>query len=149
MGKIKILNWILDINDRKTKEYYQQAGQYCDCLYCENFSAASKQLDKQIHELFHHLGIDPAKPSHLSEFGEVKGGARLYTGSYHLVGELIEGPFAVDSEWNAMNTADIENFTIAFNKELSFADEEMPKPILQLDFEASVPWVLTKKPEEK
>lgn len=148
MKQVKILNWVLKIDQARTMNYYQKTSPYCPCLYCKNFSAASKQLDTRITGIFNALGVDAAKPNHLSEFGEVGDGVRLYEGSYPFIGELIEGLSARNSEWSTINTATIENFTFAFNHELSFIDEEMPKPILQLDFEARIPWVLSEEPEE-
>lgn len=104
-------------------------------------------MDIQISNLLLSLGIDPAKPNHLSDLGEAEDGLRLYMGSYHFVGELLAGPSADTQEWNDANTTAIENITFTMNHKLSFVDEAMPKPILQLDFETKIPWVLTDKPE--
>lgn len=78
----------------------------------------------------------------------MEGGLRLYIGSYHIVGKLVEGEYCKDSEWNDTNTAKVENFTFAFNKELMFVHDELWRPVLQLDFEARIPWVLNEKPED-
>jgi hypothetical protein len=54
---------------------------------------ACKHIDPSIMAVLTMLGIIPSKPSLLSEFGEMEDGLRLYSGSYHLVGNLIEGEY--------------------------------------------------------
>lgn len=98
--------------------------------------------------VFNMLGIDSSKPAHLSEFGEKEDKCRLYIGSYHLVGKLVDGEYCSDAEWNEKNTAKIENYRFGFNKEVNFVQGQTLKPILQLDFEASIPWVLNERPED-
>lgn len=45
-------------------------------------------MDSTIVKVFASLGIDPAKPRHLSEFGEIEDGLRLYIGNYYIAGKL-------------------------------------------------------------
>jgi hypothetical protein len=146
--QIRKLKWLLEVDVDKTKDFYSKEIELCSCLYCENYIEACKRIDPSIMAVLTMLGIIPSKPSHLSEFGEMEDGLRLYIGSYHLVGNLIEGEYCRDSEWNDTNTASIKNFTFGFNKELLFAPDELQPPVLQLDFEARIPWVLNEKPED-
>lgn len=121
MKQIRMLKWLLEVDVVKTKEFYSKEIELCHCLYCENYMEAFRRFDSSITEVFTMLGINPSKPSHLSEFGEMEDGLRLYIGSYHLVGKLVEGEYCRDSEWNDTNTASIENLTFGFKKELLFA----------------------------
>ncbi|WP_226528571.1 hypothetical protein [Metabacillus niabensis] len=41
-------------------------------------------------------------------------GLRLYIGSYHIVGKLVEGEHCTGSEWDETNTTRIQNFTFGF-----------------------------------
>lgn len=148
MKRIRLLNWSLEVDVGKTKEFYEKDIELCHCLYCENYIQAIKSIDPLIKELLTMLGINPSKPSHLSEFGEMENGLRLYTGSYHIVGILIEGKHCTDSEWDETNTARIGNFTLGFKKEAMFVHDELPRPVLQLDFETQIPWVLNQKPND-
>lgn len=148
MERIHLEKWLLEVDLKKTIEFYNKDMDLCHCLYCENFMEASKQNDPYINSVFTRLGIDPSKPVQLSEFGKTEEGLRYYMGSYHLVGELAEGSYCTDSEWNENNTAKIGSFTFGFNKEVVFVDDDFPQPRLQLDFEIQIPWVLDEEPED-
>jgi hypothetical protein len=146
--QIHLMKWLLEVGLQQTEEFYRKEIEMCHCLYCDNYMEACKQMDSSIMEVFTTLGITPSKPSHLSEFGEIEDGSRLYIGSYYLVGKLVEGEYCRDSEWNETTTASIGNFTFGFEKELLFVPDELKPPVLQLDFEARMPWVLNEKPED-
>lgn len=143
-----MMNWLLEVDVDKTKGFYGKDIELCNCLYCENYMEACKHLDSPIIEVFTTLGVNPSKPSHLSEFGEMEDGLRLYHGSYHVVGKLVEGLYSTSSEWNDVNTAEVGKFTFAFEKDLMFVHDDFPYPVLQLEFEARIPWVLNEKPED-
>ena len=145
MKQIRLLNWTLEIDASKTKEFYEKAIEQCGCLSCINYREAARHFKPSIVAIFTQLGINPSKPSHLSEFGEMEDKLRLYSGSYHLVGRLVEGEYCTDSNWNAANTAETGNFKIGINQELTFVPEALPRPVLQIDFEALIPWVLNEK----
>lgn len=146
MKRIRLMNWDLEVDINKTKEYYNKDIELCHCSYCENYMEACKVMDSSILEFITSLGINSLKPIHLSEFGEVEEKVHLYMGCYHIVGVLIEGEYCTDSDWNETNTAKIGNFTLGFNKELMFVQDDYPRPVLQLDFEARIPWVLNEHP---
>ncbi|MEW9052495.1 MAG: hypothetical protein AB2392_15145 [Neobacillus sp.] len=149
MDQIRLMNWVVEVDVKQTKDFYTNNMDQCDCLFCENYMEACKHLDPPLLKVFTTLGINPSKPSHLSEFGEVRDGLRLYVGSYHLVGKLVQGEYCTDSKWNDTTTAKLQNFTFAFGKDVKFLHDEFPHPVLQLDFEAQIPWVLNEKPEDE
>ncbi|MBP1917482.1 hypothetical protein [Lederbergia galactosidilytica] len=148
MKLIRLLNWSFEVDVGKTRQFYEKDIELCNCLYCKNYMEAVRHLDQSIIEVFTALGINPTKPNHLSEFGETEDRLCLYIGSYHIVGRLVEGQYCTDSDWNDINTAVIENFTFGLGKELVFVHDELPRPVLQLDFEALIPWVLNEKTED-
>nr|WP_144922842.1 hypothetical protein [Paenibacillus bovis] len=148
METIKFEKWLLKVDLHKTRDFFMKDVEICRCIYCENYMEACKQFDTTLMDAFSTLGINPFKPSHLSEFGAGADGLRLYIGSYHLVGNLVDGVYCSDSNWNAGNTVKVENFTFGFSKELQFVHKELEHPVLQLDFEALIPWILNQGPEE-
>lgn len=83
---IKIAKWLIEVNVVKTREFYNKDLEVCDCLYCDNFVEACKNLKPSVIDVFRKLGINPAKPAHLSEFPSEEDGKRIYIGQYHLVG---------------------------------------------------------------
>lgn len=146
MKQIRLMNWLVEVDVKKTKEFYRGNIELCDCLYCENYMDTCSEIDQTFMEIFAVLGIDPTKPSHLSEFGEVEDGVRLYIGSYHIVGKLVEGEFCTDSEWDDHHTYEMKNYTFGFEKEILFVHDDFPRPVLQIQFEARIPWVLNDRP---
>ena len=148
MEQISLMNWLLEVDVEKTKDFYSKDIELCDCLYCQNYMEACNHIDNSVMEIFATFGINSSKPSHLSFFDEMEDGMRLYHMNYHIVGKLVEGAYCTDSEWNKSNTAEIENFTFGFNKDLIFVHDDFPNPVLQLEIEARIPWVLSEKPED-
>jgi len=148
---VKIANWLLEVDPERTKEFYKnsKAEEVCDCLYCLNFVEASKSLDPAVLQLFQQLGLEPEMPAHLADIpiSEDKM-IRYYTGNYHFVGRVLEGEVSKLSDWNEMNTMQVNNFKIGISRKIKFGPENFPQPILQLDFETDLPWVLEEEPEE-
>lgn len=144
---IKIANWLLEVDGDKTREFYNKGIEGCSCLYCNNFVEACKYLDASVVNVFNKLGIHPDMPTHLSDYPAMEDGMRVYMGSYHLIGKVLEGKLCTMSDWNDTNTIQIKNFTVGFSKDLQFVPKDFPNPVLQLDFEAEIPWVLDEKPD--
>ncbi|RKL65747.1 hypothetical protein CR203_19045 [Salipaludibacillus neizhouensis] len=63
------------------------------------------------------------------------------------MGTLKEGTYSSTFNWNEVNTAKVGKFTFRFEKDVLFVHEDFPQPVLQLEFEARIPWVLKEKPE--
>ena len=137
MGK-----WLVEVDVDRTKVFYSKDIGFCDCVYWENYMEACKDLDSPLMELFTTLGVIPSKPNHSSEFGELEDGLHLYIGSYHIVVKLVEAVYCSESEWNDTNTARMGNYIFAFARDVTFLNDGFPQPVLQLDFEARIPWVL-------
>ncbi|MHA6252528.1 hypothetical protein [Oceanobacillus sp. CAU 1775] len=147
LQQIKLANWLLEVDVEKTREFYDKGIDVCDCLDCKNYVEACKQLDASLTFLFNELGINPSMPAHLSQFPTEEQMTKLYIGNYHLVGNLLAGEWSTSSDWNESNTIKRENFTFGFSRELEFVPEDYPRPVLQLDFEAAIPWVLAEDPD--
>lgn len=148
MKRIRLEKWLLDVDEDKTGRLYHENTEICHCLYCRNYTEVMNNLSLSIHSVFTTLGIKPTKPMLLSEFGKAENGVHLYIGSYPFVGELLEGRYCTDSEWDETNTATIGFFTFGITKELVVNADELPQPSLQLDVEARIPWVLDESPED-
>lgn len=148
LQQIIVANWFLEVDIDKTREFYNKCIDVCGCLDCNNFVEACKHLDTYVAKLFSDLGINPAIPAHLSQFPTEETMTRLYIGNYHLVGKVLEGELSTSSNWNETNTFEIKNFIFGFSVGLEFVPEGFPDPVLQLDFEAEIPWVLGEKPDK-
>ncbi|WHX98415.1 hypothetical protein [Neobacillus sp. DY30] len=141
LKKIKFDKWLIEVNVDQTSDYYKRDLEVCDCLDCTNFIKACMFMTPPVSEFFYSLGIDPQKPAHLSRFpGE--GSMHQYIGNYHFIGRVLEGELCTNLNWIDKNTISIENFILGLSKELVFVPEDFPKPIVQLDFEVVIPWVI-------
>lgn len=148
LQQIRIEKWLLEIDPIKTREFYSKDMDVCNCLYCLNYVESTKLLKTPISDIFNELGILPEKPAHLSDFPSEEVGTRIYMGDYHFVGRVLEGELCTVSNFNEMNTIQVENFTLGFTEELVFVPEEFPSPVLQLSFESNMPWVLKENQED-
>ncbi|OAH53918.1 hypothetical protein AWH48_11665 [Domibacillus aminovorans] len=145
---IKIAKWLIEVNVDKIREFYNKDLKICNCLSCNNFVEACKYLKTPVLDVFKKLGINPAKPAHLSEFPTMKDGLRQYIRSYHFVGEVLEGEMSTNSNSNETNTFGIEHFSFGFSEEIEFLQEDFPSPVVQLDFDVYVSWVFNESPDE-
>ena len=151
LQNVKIANWLLEVDTEKTREFYRndQGADECNCLYCHNFVEAIKSLDTNVLQLFQRLGIRLEKPAHLSDIPISDDKMiRYYVGNYHLVGRVLEGEVSTLSTWDETNTLQINNFRMGFSEQFEFGPKNLSAPILQLDFETDLPWVLEEEPED-
>lgn len=146
MQQIKFGKWLLETDIEKTLEFYNKDLDVCSCLYCKNFVEAANQLTPNVFHVFAKLGINPSKPAHLSYLHSDEADITSYLGNYHLIGRMLEGELCRNSNWNKENTIEMDNFTFGFSEELEFVPKGFPSPILELSFDAKIPWVLNEKP---
>ncbi len=156
MKKIKLNNWFLEFDYEKTKEFY---GSYhlitdgCDCLNCKNFVQAINYLPTDVLSFITSFGIDPRKEGEISEYCENGDGTHLYGGFFHIVGRLISGPdvwVKTDEESTHSsldsNLYELSDFSFGFTYGLSLVPEGFPEPVLQIEFQGNIPWVISEKP---
>lgn len=141
-SQLKIANWLLELDSNQTQKFYAKGVDICNCAYCSNFTASAGRMSSKFIALLAALGIDPKMPAELSEFPSNEEGLHTYLGFYHFTGTIIEGELTTSSTWKESNTLKLDNFTIGFSTELMFVPEDFPAPVLQLEFEVDLPWVL-------
>jgi hypothetical protein len=113
------------------------------CDTCENFWAAvgaGCAFPAEFVALAQTLGIDLAKPAELYEVADVRPGWHLYEGWYHFVGTA---PCAGTTP----AATEAKPFLAYLLSENSLAHEAFRgQPLVQLEFQAVVPWVLAMPP---
>lgn len=77
-----------------------------------------------------------------------------YGGFYHICGKMLKGESAwvemeprgdgtIVSYWNKENTYEItKDYHISFGEEAALLEKGFPLPVLQIEIEANIPWVL-------
>jgi hypothetical protein len=96
--------------------------------------------------LAHGLGIDLSKPSELCHYGEP--GKDCPTGGwFHLVGTILSGKDAwvqtSNTAWVADFEPDFDLPGVGFTSRIALLPDAFKgHPVVQLDFDTVVPWVL-------
>ena len=144
--QIRIYDWLLEIDAEQSRKLSERESEECTCLYCRNFYEASGHLSPSVSDFLAKLGINPAQPHHLSDFPAENQRNRIYIGNYRLVGRVLKGELCTNSEWKASNTLQVNNFRFGFSQESQLETRVYDVPVLHLEFEASIPWMLDEEP---
>jgi hypothetical protein len=151
--KLKLGNWIIQVDVDRTRKFYEEfykITEECNCTYCLNYDMACPSYSDEIKQLFDELGIIPTKEAEVYHLHEIEPGKHLYGGFYHLVGIILEGKdcsqFVFERNRNQEFVNLTDDFKYGFSNDNALVNEDFPKPIIQLEFEAIIPWVLEVNP---
>ena len=144
----------VDVDVERTRKYYAESARTltegCDCIACQNFVKAYQNIDPRIRDFFDSLGVDPRKAPDMSAMhGDAKTNMMYYLGWCHLCGTVISGESAwvPDSDrschWEEERAfAVTETCRVSVNNQCALVDDSFPRPVLQLEVDIQVPWVL-------
>lgn len=157
MTTINFRNWELIVDKQLTMSTYDQAtmggADGCLCNDCKNFSNYRDALyPTEIKQLFNDLGIDYKKESEICHYCRQDDGLHHYGGWFHFKGDF-RGKDC--TSWTSENsyTFDMtkisETFNIGFRKgsDLTFFDDK--DDLVQIEFEATIPWTIDKELESE
>ena len=146
---VRIARWELDIDAALTAECYARhvLVESCDCTDCRNFRVAGERaFPRPFHELASKLGIDLSKPAELCHYGQP--GQPCPTGGwFHLVGAILSGSDAwmkvSDNSWVEDQVPGFGLSKLGFTNSIDLLpDAFRGYPVIQLEFETTVPWVI-------
>ena len=131
-------NYQVELDTEVTAKWYAQfEGWQCECGHCCNFLelAKKKELPKNIIEVLDGIGISPEKATYVCELFTDDTGVH-YQFSYRIAGTIIE----------ALNTEAGENWSEGrcCHEPYPYGAPDFPKPHFDLEFYATLPWVLEK-----
>lgn len=140
----------LDIDLERTAAFYREAaGISCDCDGCRNYEKAAPQLPPPVLELFHRLGVDPRKPAEVYVYYAPTKDTVFYGGFYHICGTIRSGrsPWIKIDERNSTFDAACrihltENCAVFITDQVHLLEDGFPTPVIQLEIEFTLPWVL-------
>ena len=145
----------LDVNVEATRKYYGTAksiSENCTCDGCRNYEKAIDFLPHEVLSFFAQLGIEMKKASEVYIICANADDTLLYSGWYHLCAVMIHGESAwvsasqAHAYWDSTKTYPITNdFKVSFQEECALLDDTFPLPVIQLQIEADIPWVLAEK----
>lgn len=150
-------DYILDINAEETRNYYtseRYISEGCDCDGCQNYELAADQITFEVSKLFEELGVDIKKPAEVY-VNYSESNILCYGGFYHICGKIIKGesPWVITEKTEDTMTSHLveknmidiaNNYKIAFQEECSLINKNFPRPCIQMEILAYIPWVLKK-----
>jgi hypothetical protein len=152
MIAMEFRRWRFEADPGATRAAYRSipAGgpELCGCLHCRNFAAARPAVyPPEALALFERLGVPPDREAEIWEYGPAGPGRRSYGGIFHFIGRALSGRDAFVSKDGKSGTWDLESlakaFALGLTSHLSLVPEPFGSlPVLQIDFQAEVPWVL-------
>ena len=138
----------VDVDVERTRQWYKTeptASQCCDCDGCINFERAADLFPERVKSFFTALGANPKKPIEVYVNCANRDGTLLwYGGWYHLCGTLLsEG----EELWQVTEGEPFgpRGFQIFFKGDLDCVQENCPRPVVQMEINADIPWVLEKE----
>ena len=147
LEKVNFGRWRL-ISDREaTQRAYNsiQIGgpEACGCSPCRNFAAVRGQVyPVEVLSLFEDLGIDLRREAEIYHMGRLESGLHLYGGWFHCIGRI-------EQEGEEVGRFDLEagpgSFKLYFHDKPNLVPAPLlvlGLPLLQLEFNAEVSWVL-------
>lgn len=148
MKRVKLADWTLDVDVDKTLHFNQNKLEVCGCLYCKNFAAVIGQKHLLLRETLLEIGIDARTPNHVSYFEREEDRQYWALGNYHISGAMVHGEWSTMADWKDSNTTVVDGMKIGLSKEMELLPRNFPKPVIQVNFEWLMPWVLDEDPEE-
>ncbi len=143
------------IDVEKTRQFYDRAktvSEGCQCDGCLNFERAVDKLPQNIRDFFSALGVDMKKICECYVYCAKDENTLYYGGFCHICATLLSGKSAwkptSDSTacWDDEATYPLSpNFGVSFSDRIDMPEPDFPLPVIQLDFDADIPWVLGKK----
>ena len=136
---ISIGHFNLDIDVNRTREFYKTQAhimENCDCASCRNYAQAVTRLPEAVQELFDNLGVDINQEAEVMIPYKLEDGRLIYSAFYHLVGKIISCVTPHES------TKISDDCCVWFSAEGDLVPKEFPQPVVQLFFDAKLPWLL-------
>ena len=146
-------NFRLDVDVDSTKAFYDMHGKTvledCGCVNCRNYYEAISKVSDKVKNFFHSIGIDPQKSPEATYLDTNEDGMAYYSIIFHIVGTIIHAvdiykPIG-DGGYQLINENFYEidkNFKVGFTSKAVLVEKDFPKPCIQLEIEAYLPWVI-------
>lgn len=136
---LQIGDWKLAVDVEKTKMIFEMNGYRCVNPECHNFmEVCEKYLQPAVLDFVGQLGVDMAKPSCLHSLYVNENTAIMYSGKYHIIGEIVEGE--IDA-WDLV----VEEHCFSLTDEMEDVPIMMDGPVIEISFEVVLPWVMASK----
>jgi hypothetical protein len=153
MQLITFARWQIECDPETTRKLYArvQSGspEACGCEPYLNFAAARKQAyPVDVIRLFDSLGVADDREAEIYHTHRIAPRKHHYGGWFHFVGRIVSGADASKQITTNAWGFDLEKvsaeFELGFTHRIGLLKEPFQgHPVVQLEFQAAVPWVLT------
>lgn len=158
MTIVRFKKWKIDCATEATRRAYAQiekgGPEEGGCKTCQNFIAARHQAyPPEVRVLLEQLGIDHTKEAEVYHNCRLQPGLHGYGGWFHFVG-FVDGSDAKRQIAENTFTFDLEpingRFAIGFTTHVALVPKAFgDQPVIQVEFEAKIPWIIKDtEPEE-
>lgn len=141
----------IDMDVDRTRQWYETeptVSQCCDCDGCVNYERAADLFPESVVSFFSAMGADVKKPIEAYVNCANRDRRTLwYGGWWHLCGALLEAGEDQD-DWPAIARGvpfGPRGFCVAFKGREDMVQKNCPRPVLQMEMFADIPWVLEKE----
>lgn len=157
LKKKQIGNWLIEFDYEATKNAYTNIMQKtnCSCHTCRNYENAISAFPDEVHNFFNELGIDLSKPAEVYEFAFENSIVHM-GGWYHIIGNYLEGDDAwqtIAPDHSHQKTTEMhalsDGFQVGFTHMVALIKEEFSHPVIQMEINFYVPWVLDETYNQK
>lgn len=143
-----MLGWVLMLDREATRAIYSRiesgGAAECGCAYCLNFLAVrDRHVPPALTAVLRKLEIDPQKDLEVVEYAPDQARTRLYSATYYVVGQLLDG------ERSLRDPQEIApGFSIGLESgaAMYLIDEWRGVPIVTVEWFGRLPWVLDERP---
>jgi hypothetical protein len=155
MTRIELAGWVLECDPgataRALAELPAGAPEACGCASCRNFAAARQDTyGPEFRALLAALGAPPNREAEVYECGPAeRWGWRRYGGWFHVIGRVVRDPLVDAAPVGRPFVALAPGFEVFFTGGGSLVPAVLKgQPVVQIEFEAEVPWVLAEPAPE-
>lgn len=136
MEKYSFGNALVELDQSLTAKWYAQSkGWGCECSHCRNFLelARNRALPKNMLDILDTLGLSPEKATYVGELFTDEAGIH-YQFSYRIAGTILDLP----NTDNPTNCTEVR----CCHEPYPYGAPDFPDPHFDLEFYATLPWVL-------
>ena len=155
---ITFARWEIESDSTLTREIYKKlrsgAPETCGCAPCRNFvEARSRIYSADVIKLFNSLGISYDREVEVYHTHRLGPGSHHYGGWFHFVGRIVSGSDAARqiaaNAWGFDLEKVSSDFELGFTDRIGLLKEPFKGyPVVQLEFQAAVPWLLAEAEPE-
>lgn len=156
MEVVQFKNWKFEVDKTLTLETYtgvtNSGSTSCGCNDCKNYIANRESVfPEEVKDLFLNLGIDYNKEVEICSWQILPNGLHHIAGWFHFKGKIIEGKNRkkdIEKSGFYIGLTEIGNdFSIGFCEQSSLTFFKDKSELIQVEFEAHIPWVINKSLE--